>query len=231
VGSSNVGPSSTLSPTQRPHGCRQSAAGGGGRAAAVEEAAGGLTCSTSPAVRLALDGAAEQGDLQAVAALLAGGADPNAADSFGFTALHAAAAARHGNSTTAALIQALVAAGGNPNARLANGATPLHQAARTGCLAALQALLAAGADVSSRDSLGRTPLHLAAGKNAECVEALLRAGAPVAAVDNSRRQPLDMAHEAQLLAVEQLLWAAVGARRGEPWGACNTAAAGLPMCG
>ena len=107
-----------------------------------------------------LHAAAKDGDLELTAALLAGGADPNAADSFGYTVMHQAACQGHG-----LIIRALAAADADPNVQLANGTTPLQAAARAGCLAAVQTLLAAGADVTLRDSQGRSALHLAAGED------------------------------------------------------------------
>jgi ankyrin repeat protein len=103
-------------------------------------------------------------------------ADVHAANHYGLTPLHLAAAAGR-----TALVQRLLEAGaavrGPPHQE-----TALHLAAQSGHLEVVQLLLARGADVKATASFsqaeGLTPLHLAAwnGHFAVC-EALLRAGA------------------------------------------------------
>ena len=103
--------------------------------------------------------AAMRGDVQAVEALLAEGADVNAAQGDGMTALHWAA--EHGD---AELARMLLRAGANLSAVTRIGAyTPLHVAARAGSAPVLELLVEAGADVSARAAAsGATALHLAA---------------------------------------------------------------------
>lgn len=67
--------------------------------------------------------AAQAGDLRKLRELLAGGADPDATDQTGKTALHWAAMNGH-----EALAAALLDAGANVNAKDRNGRTPLHWA-------------------------------------------------------------------------------------------------------
>ena len=103
--------------------------------------------------------AAERGDLDAVRSLLQQGADANAAQSDGMTALHWAA--ERGDMEMVGL---LMSAGASVHAATRIGAyTPLHLASRVGRSAVVAALLEAGADVQTTTaSGGATALHLAA---------------------------------------------------------------------
>ncbi|KAK7790451.1 hypothetical protein R5R35_007231 [Gryllus longicercus] len=92
---------------------------------------------------------------EVVKALLAGGADPCAANKDGVTPLHMAALWDH-----AAELQALLAAGADAGAADADGRTPLHLAAEGDAHRAVRLLLAAGADPAARDLAGRTALDL-----------------------------------------------------------------------
>src|SRR5688572_18985921 len=104
--------------------------------------------------------AAMRGDTARVRALLKQGADVNAAQGDGMTALHWAAA--RGD---AAQVSMLVYAGARLEASTRNGNyTPLHLAARAGRAAAVKALVKAGANAKAFTTAGgSTPLHLAAG--------------------------------------------------------------------
>ena len=147
--------------------------------------------------------AAMRGDKVAVRALLKQGADANAAQGDGMTALHWAA--RRGDSETARM---LLHAGGNVGAttRL-GGYTPLLLASQTGDAATITALLDAGADAKSATSSGATALMLAsaAGK-AEAVKVLIDRGADVNAKEPARQEtPLMFAAANNRHAVVQLL--------------------------
>ncbi|MEZ4417673.1 MAG: ankyrin repeat domain-containing protein [Gemmatimonadota bacterium] len=125
--------------------------------------------------------AAMRGEREAVRALLSRGADVNAAQGDGMTALHWAA--ERGDAELARL---LLEAGAEVGTATRNGAyTPLHLAARVGDAATVRALLDAGADVRAATTTGGAlPLHLAAASaSAEAVEALLAAGADADAPD------------------------------------------------
>ena len=104
--------------------------------------------------------------------LLAAGANIDATDDHGMTALQLSCYYGRG-----LIVEALLASGADPNVRLAEWdcATPLHIAAdctrpdtdrpeRTlaGKAVAVRKLLAAGADPCAADAKGRTPLHVAA---------------------------------------------------------------------
>src|SRR5882672_8363441 len=102
--------------------------------------------------------AAMRGDRADVLALIKRGADVNAPQGDGVTALHWAA--RHGD---AELVTALVSAGASLRAETRFGAfTPLHLAAERGSAPIVKALVAAGAAVDARTTTGATPLMLAA---------------------------------------------------------------------
>ncbi len=120
--------------------------------------------------RSAVADAAMRGDHAAVRALLQQGADVNAAQGDGMSALHWAA-----DRGDAELTAMLVYAGANPGAVTRIGQhTPLHLAARAGSAAAVTSLLAAGAKVDAVTSpSGATPLHLAASSGVPAVVAAL----------------------------------------------------------
>ena len=120
--------------------------------------------------------AAQRGDAAAVRALLADGADVNAAQGDGMTGLHWAAF--NGN---AAIADVLVGAGADLEAVTRLGAhRPLHVAAKEGHAAVTALLLEAGADPSALTSTGAAPLHFAAASgDARSVSALLDHGASV----------------------------------------------------
>ena len=122
--------------------------------------------------------AANRDDLAAVDRLLGEGADPNAANRFGFTAMHEAAIV--GN---AKMLELLLEAGGDANAAFGEGETVLMTAARTGDVDSIRLLLAHGADVGASEHWhGQTALMWAALENhADVVQLLIEAGADVAA--------------------------------------------------
>ena len=104
--------------------------------------------------------AAMSGDRAAVRALIKQGADVNAPQGDGVTALHWAARA-----AMPSWRQALVAAGANARAATRFGAyTPLHLAAERGSAPVVAALVEAGAPVNARTSTGATPLMFAAAR-------------------------------------------------------------------
>ena len=138
------------------------------------------------------------GDRAALTTALEGDADPNAADSYGWTPLHFAALVARVISEPI-LVEDLVAAGADPGARSLDGMTPVDQAAMYyGGIAVVEALLAGGADPGSagaqRDDDGHTPLHHATMTlQMEVIKALLEAGADPHAVDPEGNTPLDHA--------------------------------------
>jgi ankyrin repeat protein len=129
--------------------------------------------------------AAMRGDRADVVAMIKQGADVNAPQGDGVTALHWAA--RHGD---ADMVTALVAAGANARSTTSFGAfTPLHLAAERGSAPIVKALLAAGSPVDAKSSTGATPLMLAAASgDTAVIGALLDKGADVNARESDRLQ-------------------------------------------
>jgi ankyrin repeat protein len=124
------------------------------------------------------------GILEVVERLLAAGANVNAANYGGWTALQAASGAGH-----LKVVERLLAAGADVNAAAAagyRGRMALQAASEGGHLAIVERLLAAGADVNVADYYGWTALQTASGAgNLKVVERLLAAGADVnAAADD-----------------------------------------------
>jgi ankyrin repeat protein len=129
--------------------------------------------------------AAMRHDRAAVRLLLKQGADVNAAQADGMTALHWAA-----TSGDAELTSMLLYAGASVRATTRLGRyTPLHLASRGGDAATIGLLLLWGADVNGRTSTGATPLMLAAGSGqVPAVTALLERQAAVDAKEESYGQ-------------------------------------------
>lgn len=127
-----------------------------------------------------------RGNTDEVVALLEGGADVNAPQGDGMTALHWAAELGDG-----AMTDLLLGAGADVAAVTRLGDyTPLHLASRVGALPVVKALLEAGADATARTSTGdATPLHFAAAAgNPAVVAALLAHGADPDAVETAQGQ-------------------------------------------
>lgn len=182
--------------------------------------------------------AAKRGDREAVRALLAAGADPDAAWGDGATALHWAAhrdapalvadllaagadpdsADDHGVTPLALaalngslpVVDALLTAGADPNAARSNGETPLMTAARVGSLDAARRLIAAGADPDAAEAaLGQTALMLAVAENhTPMARLLLETGADASARSKNRFTPLLFAAQQGSLEAADLLLAA-----------------------
>ncbi|MCE2543459.1 MAG: ankyrin repeat domain-containing protein [Acidobacteria bacterium] len=152
--------------------------------------------------------AAKRADADAVRTLLNGGADPNAPEADGSTALHWAARVDNveladlllaGGADVSAsntfgvpplwlaaingsgpMLDRLLAAGADPDTASAAGESVLMIAARTGRIAAIEALLARGADLEATQGGGQTPLMWAATEgHTEAVQLLLDAGADI----------------------------------------------------
>ena len=149
---------------------------------------GGLVLSLTIGARAAgpsIAEAAMRGDRADVLALIKQGADVNAPQGDGVTALHWAA--RQGD---ADLVAALVAAGAKARVETRFGAyTPLHLAAERGSAPIVKALVGAGAAVDAKTTTGATPLMLAAASgDTGAIAALLDGGANVNAAEDDRLQ-------------------------------------------
>jgi len=130
--------------------------------------------------------AARVGDIEAVRSLLREGADVNAAQGDGMSALHWAA--ERGD---VQMLDVQLYAGPELEAATRIGHyRPLHNAARNGNLEAVDRLIAAGADVgAATDPSGSTPLHLAAlSGSGPVIRSLIAAGAEVDARESEWQQ-------------------------------------------
>ena len=141
-----------------------------------------LTITISAAGPAPVAEAAMARDREAVKTLLKGGADVNAAQGDGMTALHWAA--RNGD---AELTQMLLFAGANVKAttRL-GGYTPLMMAAEQGHATVIATLVSGGSDVKAANALGTTPLMLAAASgDPQAVTTLVENGAEIEAKEKT----------------------------------------------
>jgi ankyrin repeat protein len=147
--------------------------------------------------------AARDGDVSAVRARLAAGADANEVESDGSSAL--LWAAYH---SSPELISLLLASGADPNRANGFGVTPLLQASRNGDVETMRALLAGGADVAQAVRDGETPLMAAARTGNEgAVQLLLDNGGDPNAAETLEGQTALMwaAVEGHLAIVDALL--------------------------
>ena len=112
--------------------------------------------TVKPPSRDALQRAVQAGDLDGVKAALAGGADANARDGRGWTALMHAA-----NRGYPLMVAPLLAAKAEADIRAADGATALFISALHGHAELLSLLLDAGAAVSIKGPKGRTAMEMA----------------------------------------------------------------------
>jgi len=138
-----------------------------------------------PSGRTPVADGAMSGDREAVRALLHQGADVNAAQGDGMTALHWAAL-----SGDVDLATMLLYAGANVKASTRLGAfTPLVLASKSGHASMVSALLEAGANPNDATTNGTTPLMLAAASGSVgAVAALLDRGASIDATESAMGQ-------------------------------------------
>lgn len=153
--------------------------------------------------RTLLHEASAQGNLTMVELLLRHGADPNAQDGGGHTALYCLAN-QYQTSDGGDVVRALVQNGANVNANDGvKHCTALHMAARRGNLEIAEALLECGADIDARDSLGDTPLRRSVNCDKIQVASLLLArGGDFRSIGNKGLTPLQAARTS---AMKQLL--------------------------
>ena len=145
----------------------------------------GLSALLGAAPDAPVANAVMRGDIADVRAMLRAGADVNAAQGDGMTALHWAA--MKGQADIATM---LLYAGANHGAttRL-GGYTPLHLAARAGSAPIVDALVTAGANVKATSTAGTTALMLAAESGTlPAVQRLVTAGADVNALEQAKGQ-------------------------------------------
>lgn len=138
---------------------------------------------------LALFAATGRGDLDRVEFVLSRGADVNAKDPYGGTALISAV-----NQKRVDIAELLVKNGADPELADAEGNRPLGLAATKNLQDMVDMLLKYGAGIDSTDSDGMTPLMLAAKEgHSSLVNSLLEKGAKINQVDKKGNTPLMVA--------------------------------------
>jgi ankyrin repeat protein len=139
--------------------------------------------------------------------LVSAGADLNATDLEGRTALLIVAAT--GDESSAELVALLVAKTGDPNRPDATGNTPLHYAVHNNRKAIVSVLLRSGARVNVTNDRGQRPLHLAKGEGV--AKLLVAKGADLEARDRKGETPLaTVAGEGGFEVVEQMILLGAG---------------------
>ena len=152
-----------------------------------------LGCATDQAGNTPLIRAAWNGDTAKVEALLKTGADVNASNREGLTALMASTWGKTGRGD-AGIAKALIARGANVNAANVYGRTALMEVAGNGNGEFVSLLLSAGADVNVQTVNGGTALHEAAiNGHIEIVRMLLTKGAKPNTANGLSQTPLMLA--------------------------------------
>ncbi len=150
-------------------------------------------CITDQAGNTPLIRAARDGDTEKVEALLKTGADVNASNREGTTALMASTWGKTGRGDVG-IAKALIVRGANINATNVYGRTALMDVAGNGNVEFVSLLLSAGADVNIQTRNGGTALHEAAiNGHIEIVRMLLTKGAKPNAANGLGQTPLMLA--------------------------------------
>jgi ankyrin repeat protein len=149
--------------------------------------------------------AARAGNIEAIRALIAAGADVNTQRQDGDTPLHEAAFNGHTE-----VVQALIALNANIHAINQYHGTPLHEAVSEGHSEIARALIAVGAHIDAADKNGETPLHYAAVNNQlKTVQTLLELNANIHSLNDFHSTPL---HEAAIEGHAEVVQALIAAR-------------------
>ena len=168
-------------------------------------AAAALVGCSNEEVEISLIQAAKNGNIELVKGALDNGANVNAKDADGWTALHQSAL--YGPKE---VVELLITKGADINAKERDGWAPLDQAAYNGHIEIAELLISKGADVNTKNNRHMTPLHHAAVKgHKEFVKLLIFKGADVnAKVSLGAKQgltALDAANETNHSEISELL--------------------------
>ena len=151
-----------------------------------------IVAGQDPATDVALRKAVQDGEMQTVKDLLAKGANVNAKDDKGRTALLWVAPARDNPE----MVKVLIEKGADVNAKDNEGETALMIAASQSNPGILEALIEAGAEVDATNKAGGTALMAAAFRaNIEEIKILLAKGADRKLKDKKGRTASDIAKE------------------------------------
>jgi ankyrin repeat protein len=160
--------------------------------------------------------------------LLEEGADVNAKDKYGRTALMIASeygkrglerkyqtegpnlvGGLNTHYETAKVVKVLIENGADVNAQDDDGDTPLSNALYQRHMEIIKELIKNGADVNIKVDNGRTPLHIASDwlglQNPEIIEILISKGADINARDNDGKTPLSLAKKGGRTEVAEIL--------------------------
>ena len=163
----------------------------------------GKDCRTTELTRTALMFAVDDDNLEMITTLLDGGAEVDARDKAGETALMIA------SERQLDVVKLLLARGAKVNSKDKDGWTPLMRASYNapymGRPAIVEELLDRGADLNARGFLGETALMLASERHLDVVKLLLNRGAEVNAEDSQRHTALDIAEHENATETIQLL--------------------------
>jgi ankyrin repeat protein len=181
------------------------------RALSVEDLEAQHAAGTQIDFTVQLHRASDSGNLKLLDWALSKGADVNATDKYGATALSKASRAE--------MIEALLARGAKPD--LGRHPSPLAEASRRGDVRAVALLLEKGADPNRANAFGITPLSSAVfRKQPDIVHLLLAGGAKVAAAGSGVLPSLlhVAAYENQVEIARQLIAAGADVRVKAPSG-------------